>query len=225
MKKLLLIFIPLFLLGYTIYHWDRYSWRQKLTVTVETPAGEVSGSSVSEVTWRKQWIQWDGMGWYYDLTGEAVVVEVTPGRHLFALLKGAGTTEYMGSVAAASISGQERRVIDAELFDEVRDQRDRAAGVIAVPDYQYPMMVTFGDITDPASVQLVDPANLSASFGPGVQLKAVTLEVTGEAVTEGQVELALTWWHTLTVPIGGSELRKFSDHLYGLGKWDFVRRQ
>ena len=59
---------------------------QKLTVAVETPAGEVSGSSVSAVRWRKQWIQWDGMGWSYDLTGEAVVVEVAPGRVLFALL-------------------------------------------------------------------------------------------------------------------------------------------
>ena len=51
------------------------------------------------------------MGWSFDLTGEAVVVEVAPGRYLFALLKGAGTTEYMGSVAAASISGREGRVI------------------------------------------------------------------------------------------------------------------
>lgn len=142
---------------------------------------------MSEVSWRKLWIPWDGMGWDYDLTGEAVVVEVTQGRYLFALLKGAGTTEYMGSVAGASISGQESRVIDADLFDEVRDQRDRAAGVIVVPEYQYPMMVTFRDLADPESVQLVDPANLAASFGPGVRLKAVTLEVTDEEVTQGGV--------------------------------------
>lgn len=159
-----------------------YAWRQKITVTIDTPAGEVSGSWVSEVSWRKQWIRWDGMGWYYDLTGEAVVVEVTPGRYLFRLLKGAGTTEYTGSVAAASISGPEGRVIEADLFDEVRDQRDRAAGVIGVPAYQYPMLVTFADITDPASVQLLDPANLAASFGPGVRLKAVTLEMTDRSL-------------------------------------------
>lgn len=127
------------------------------------------------------------MGWSYDLTGEAVVVEVMPGRYLFALLKGAGRTEYMGSVAAASISGREGRVIDGALFDEVRDKRDRAAGVIAVPGAQYPMMVTFGDIADPASVKLVDPEDLAASFGEGVRLKAVTVEVTDGPVTEGAV--------------------------------------
>ena len=133
------------------------------------------------------------MGWDFDLSGEAVVVEVTPGHYLFALLTGAGTTAYMGSVAAASIAGREGRVIDGELFDEVRDRRDRAAGVITVPAYQYPMLVTFGDIADPASVTLIDPEDLAASFGPGVRLKAVTLEVTDEAVTVAAVEGVLGW--------------------------------
>lgn len=172
---------------------ERYAWHQKLTVTVETPTGEVSASSVSAVSWAKHWIQTDGMGWDYDLTGEAVVVEVTPGRYLFALLKSEATTEYMGSVAAASIAGRDGRVIDGALFGEVRDKRDRAAGVITVPEVQYPMMVTFGDIADPASVKLVDPADLAASFGPGVRLKSVVLEVTDEAVTVGPVEGVLRW--------------------------------
>jgi hypothetical protein len=188
MKRLLLLLALLTLSGC-----ERYFWRQKLTVTVETLAGEVSASSVSQVSWRKHWIRTDGMGWDYDLTGEAVVVEVTPGRYLFALMKGAGTTEYMGSVAAASIDGREGRVIDGALFDEVRDKRDRAAGVIAVPEYQYPMMVTFGDIGDPASVKLVDPTDLVAGLGPGVRLKSVTLEITDEAVTEGVVVEELVW--------------------------------
>ena len=190
MKRVLgvsVIAAVLFALVWALLNKDRYSWRQKLTITVETPAGEVSASSVSAVIWRKHWIQTDGMGWDCDLTGEAVVVEVTPGRYLFALLKGAGTTEYMGSVAAASIAGREGRVIDGALFGEVQGKRGRAAGVISVPEYQYPLLVTFGDITDPATVTLVDPANLAASFGPGVRLKAVALEVTDEPVTEG-------WW-------------------------------
>lgn len=170
-----------------------YSWHQKLTITVETPTGEVSGSSVSAVSWRKHWIQTDGMGWSYDLTGEAVVVEVAPGRFLFGLLKGAGTTEYMGSVAAASIAGREGRLIDGALFGEVQSKRGWAAGVIAVPEGQYPMLVTFDDITDPLSVRLVDPTDLAANFGQGVRLKSVTLEVTDEAVTVGRVEGVLGW--------------------------------
>lgn len=170
---------------------EKFEWRQKITVTVETPSGEVSGSSVSAVSWQEHMIRTDGKNWTYHGTSEAVVVEVAPGRYLFALLTSAGTTEYMGSVAAASISGQKGRVIDGALFAEVRDMRDRAAGVITLPDYQYPMLVTFGDIADPASVRLVDPADLAASFGPGVRLKSVMLEVTDEAVTDGRVEAVL----------------------------------
>lgn len=193
MKTVLVVAAVVAALVWGVVSQGRYSWRQKLTMMVETPAGEVSGSSVSAVRWRKHWIQTDGMGWSYDLTGEAVVVEVAPGRFLFALLKGAGTTEYMGSVAAASISGREGRVIDGALFAEVEGKRGRAAGEIPVPEGQYPMLVTFGDIADPASVTLVDPGDLAASFGPGVRLKAVTLEVKDESVTEGVVEGVLGW--------------------------------
>lgn len=198
------VLFPLLLALLTLSACERYSWRQKLTLTVETPAGEVSGSSVSAVGWRKHLIRFpEGMGWDYDLAGEAVVVEVAPGRYLFALLKGAGTTEYMGSVAAAVIAAREGRVIDADLFDEVRDKRDRAAGVITVPPYQYPMLVTFTDLADPKTVALVDPADLEASFGPGVRLKAVTLEVTDEPVTEGVVEGVLGWLGSYPVPALG----------------------
>jgi hypothetical protein len=176
-----------------LWRGENYAWRQKLTITVETPAGEVSGSSVTEVSWRKHWIHTDGMGWDFDLTGEAVVVEVTPGRYLFAIMKSEATTEYMGSVAPASIAGLESRVISGPLFDEVQDKRDRAAGVIVVPVYQYPMLVTFGDIGDPKSAALVDATDLAASFGPGVRLKSVTLEVTEEPVTMGVVEGVVPW--------------------------------
>jgi hypothetical protein len=193
MKKFLVVAAVMVALAWAVVSHGRYSWRQKLTVTVETPAGEVSGSSVSAVSWRKQWFHWDGMGWSWDLTGEAVVVEVTPGRYLFALLKGAGTTEYMGSVAAASIAGREGRVLDQALFSEVHYRSNRARSVITVPEYQYPMLVTFDDITKPETVREVDPKDLVTVFGEGVRLKAVTLEITKEAVTGGRVEEVLEW--------------------------------
>lgn len=84
-------------------------------------------------------------------------------------------------------------MLEGVVFDEVRDKQDRTAGVIKVPDYQYPMLGTFADIKDPASVQLVNPANLATSFGPDGRLKAVALEVTDDAVTVGVVEAVLGW--------------------------------
>lgn len=197
MKKFLGVAAVVVALAWVVVSQGRYSWHQKLTITVETPMGEVSASSVSAVSWRKHRILWGVMGWSYDVTGEAVVVEVTPGRFLLALMKGTGTTEYMGSVAPASIAGREGRVLDLELFSgvlsEVHYGSSRAAGVIPVTEVWYPMLVTFDDITKPESVRVVDPENLAAVFGEGVRLKAVTLEITEEVVTEGRVEGVLGW--------------------------------
>jgi hypothetical protein len=64
------------------------SWHQKLTVTVSTPTGEVSGSSVSKVGISFAEDAWLAPGYAYsaEQTGEAVVVEVSRGKFLFALL-------------------------------------------------------------------------------------------------------------------------------------------
>ena len=69
--------------------------------------------------------------------------------------------------------------------DGIRSPADVAEG-------DYPMLVTFTDIDDPKSVQRVDPANLAASFGPGIRLKRITVEVTDDDVTTG-IEKRLRW--------------------------------
>ncbi len=58
---------------------------------------------------------------------------------------------------------------------------------------RWPQMVTFADIADPLSVQLVDPDDLAATFGTGFALRKVTVQVTDEPVTLGRVEPVLSW--------------------------------
>lgn len=48
-----------------------------------------------------------------------------------------------------------------------------------------PLLVAFTDINDSSSVREGDPDNLAATFGPGVLLKRITLEIADESVTEG----------------------------------------
>ena len=176
-------------------------WHQKLTVVVETPNGEVSGSSVTEITKRDQRGNWffpDARGVYSEVRGEAVAVEVLPGKWLFALLDGRedgkGKVEYLVYPAfeldkATDASG--RRSYETAMAKLHAQPLDTPA---MIPASDYPLMVTFDDINDPASVKLVDPADLAESFGPGVSLKSVTLEITREKVTEGRVEAVLGWW-------------------------------
>ena len=66
-----------------------YSWRQKLTLEVDTPTGLVTGAAVVQV-----WVTYFsdaranfGTEVTHEMRGEATVVEVLPGRYLFALLK------------------------------------------------------------------------------------------------------------------------------------------
>jgi len=175
---------------------DRYSWNQKLTVTVDTPQGEVSGSAVSSVWWREGG-NWN-TGWTYDYEGEAVALELPNGRYLFALNmhdEGAikRNTVWAGTVAAASIAKLRGPTRDKRLFAEVVARSGRAAGIIQIPPYQYPTLVVFKDINDPKTAQKVDPSDLAATFGRGYEFKSATLEITDERRTVGQTQRVLTW--------------------------------
>ncbi len=88
------------------------------------------------------------------------------------------------------------------------------------------MLVIFDDITKPETVREVDPEDLAAMFGEGVRLKAVTLEITSEAVTDGRVEGVLGWLGPYPEPhlIPGDG--RSSDIPFGMtvSHGDFIRR-
>ena len=67
------------------------SWNQRLTVIVDTPAGEVRGSSVVKISNTETMgprVLMEARGVRSKTRGEAVALEVLPGRWLFALLSG-----------------------------------------------------------------------------------------------------------------------------------------
>jgi hypothetical protein len=179
---------------------DREQWNQRLTLILDTPAGELRASAVTQIT------KTDTTGGIFfppearrvnsAVVGEAVVVEVTPGRWLFALLGGRedGKGEAASWVYPAFIEPAEpdkRKRSYARAMQIVRAQPLDTPAPLPMTDL--PMLVTFDDVTRPETVRLVDPADLAATFGPGVRLRAVTLEVTEAAVTVGTVEGVLAW--------------------------------
>ncbi|MGX4768983.1 hypothetical protein ACWAUC_04155 [Bradyrhizobium guangdongense] len=52
--------------------------------------------------------------------------------------------------------------------------------------------MTFADINDPKSVIEVDPNNLPATLGQGINWNEITLEMTDELITTG-IEKKLPW--------------------------------
>ena len=163
-----------------------FAWHQRHTVTVVTPSGEVSGSAVTGMTvWTAPKTLPEAATIGFELTGEATVVEVLPGRYLFALVEG-----------AAGWAGDTYAPLSVETDFRTRMRmvvRQRGNPPAEMPRDAWPRLVTFDDIADPTSVRLVDPDDLASMFGPGVSLKAMTLEVTREGVTEGTIDALLPW--------------------------------
>ena len=161
---------------------EDYVWNQKTTVTVETPDGTISGSAVLQVsaTVFEEAELLTGHEVRYRYRGEAAAVEVLPGQWLFALIGNPAEAIYRASPdALGGLPRHDRQTWVAAIPDH--------EGAVTLTDGTLPRLVTFADISDPATVALVDPENLAASFGPGVRLASVTLEVTEEPVTEGRV--------------------------------------
>ncbi|OQP87054.1 hypothetical protein BTR14_06325 [Rhizobium rhizosphaerae] len=221
MKKIALLALLLFLAAIGLFLavvWNGYEWHQKLTVTMDTPNGPLSASSVQQMRLsdkRGPWNPPEGSGVSFTLSGEAVVMELAPGRYLFALLTGVPS---LGRLLHPKMD-----VIDAaKLLERGEAEAYRS---VTLSRRDYPLLVTFGDMNDPASVQRVDPANLEASFGPGYRLQSMTLALTEEPVNTGRVKKVLAWIGPhpelkLSPPTGRTSNIPFSRRV---GEGDFIR--
>jgi hypothetical protein len=172
--------------------------RYRLTVAVDTPEGMRSGSSVIEVRAVKNpdWLTPEGRGYRYSFKGEAVAVDLPDGRTLFALLKtqsgASDASEYPWFAFDDRLADTRDPLAQMQRMRgwkgqtaEMTKKKEMGAADRAKSAPELPMLVTFGDLKDPASVKRVDPDDLSASFGAGVKLKAITVEITRDAVTTG----------------------------------------
>lgn len=177
-------------------------YRYRLTVEVETPQGRKTGSSVIEVQQRlvRPGSNPAGQAVRFSLRGEAVAVDLGEDRTLFALLRSDSDVEWASRVMLQLLP----RLANAsweERFDDMMALEGK--GAIEVPRSwpkkgfldersAYPMLVTFGDLADPTSVAEVDPDDLAATFGEGVSLKRITVQMTDDPVTTG-IEQRLGW--------------------------------
>ena len=170
-----------------------HAWNQKLTVTVSTPRGEVSGSSVVAVSWTESFFSggWGGALFRLTLRGDATAVDLGGGQFLFAMLAYEHSQEPRSTgVIALKLLGDEAIYQSSDSFKRIQAARGR--GPITLPQKLYPKFLRFRDIKDPTTAEVVDPDNLAKSFGPGVRLVRVTIEITDDAVTRG-IENILPW--------------------------------
>jgi hypothetical protein len=177
-----------------LFNTPKWRWNQKLTVSVMTPEGMKTGSAVTSarIAFPPKWTGvGDAAGMQQGgVTGEAVVVDLGEGRYVFALLQGyAEWTAY----AAFFPELEGKALLKKEMVPYLDAMVASTGQTHELARKDYPLLVTFDDINDPASVRRLDPGDLSASFGPGYRLDAITLSITDEPVTEGVVQKVLGW--------------------------------
>ncbi|QPC93630.1 hypothetical protein [Mesorhizobium sp. INR15] len=177
--------LAIWFLGPRLLGFRSWEWHQKLVLEVNTPGGLVAGGSTisASIGMDPEWIPITSGNVHSTIQGESSFVEVLPGRYLFSVLNDHETERAMVSFHFKASA------TSAQIFSELASKH----GTGFVPYVNYPELVTFDDLSDPKSVKEVDPHNLEATFGPGISLKRIALEVTYERVTDGPIERILKW--------------------------------
>ena len=166
------------------------SYRYKLTLAVNTPNGVKRGSSIAEVTFFE--VSISARGIMHKLRGEALYLDLGPGARPLIALIGRQTQP---SSRQWRPTTQLSRLYDIPLSADVMDtlaQIARKRGRRTIAANELPDLVTFANVNDPDTVTEIDPNDLQATLGPGVNWSEITLEVTDEPITKG-IEEKLPW--------------------------------
>lgn len=182
---------------------ENYSWRYKMIVTVETPEGEVIGSAVRQMGNDLQGSPLSQQGNPADVKGEAVVVDLGVRGKLFALISHKSDLEFYNAFPVPSGKG-------GSTPEGIKYYANLPVGTKGELNPKnppgYPMLVTFTDMNDPASVTLVQEwaqgddgyyslinDRMEELFGSGVKLKSINLEITDENI-EWNMANFLPWF-------------------------------
>ena len=163
-----------------------------MTVVIDTPQGERSGSSVMEVSvLRIPALTMESHSLQTRLRGEAVAVDIPGAPTLFALT---GNANDLAQTATRLFDPSVNPGPDSVLPTMAKlgraDQRGRQ---VVMPEDKYPQLVRFTNILIPRSVEEVDPSNLADSYGPVFALNRIILTLTNEPVTKG-IKNRFPWW-------------------------------
>jgi hypothetical protein len=176
---------------------NRPGHKYRLTVAVETPDGVKSAAGVLSVHPDRGYSRHGST-----LTkGDAVVVDLGAGKNLVALL---AHIDEKG-LELDDINYVALRAYNAAGHKASFNTMSKMTGAMPVSGALMPVLATFADINDPATMHLVKADDLEAAFGKGFRLRDVTAEAVpngfwpvdfggwlGEPVTRG-IEARLPW--------------------------------
>ena len=181
--------------------------RSRLTIVVETPEGERTGSSVTQLMSYFPGGLTRAQGWslIHQLAGEVVVVDLGQRGVLFStferqsiLVRSGGDAYNAGLAPFPQDKFRGDYPLQASInqkYAAYLDDLNRLKPKSELSLEDVPALVRFGNLNDPTSVTLVNPRDLAASFGPGVTFKSATVEITDDPITHS-IEARLPWLKT-----------------------------
>jgi hypothetical protein len=183
-------------------------YRYRLTVEVETPEGLRSGSSVIEVhtTLAGKPKLPDTNALSISVIGEAVDVDLGKRGVLFALLRSEDDIGWAGgamnlvtlTLPTTPYAEWHEPIVANQGLHVLPRYAPHAHSPVGLPAHlndppkDYPMLVRFGDPADPRTIERVNPDDLSATFGEGVKLRRITVQLTDDPVSAG-IEQRFRW--------------------------------
>ena len=176
---------------------NRPGHKYRLAIEVETPDGVRAASGVLSVHPDRGYSRKGSTV----TKGDAVVVDLGAGKNFVALL--AHIDDKVLDLDA--INYVALRAYNAAGRKTSFNQMSAMTGAVPVTGALLPVLARFSDINDPATMRVVKPDDLEASWGKGFRLRAVTAEAVpngfwpldfggalGEPVTRG-IEAKLPW--------------------------------
>lgn len=179
------------------------NYRYRLKVEIEAPGGLRTGSTVIEVQTKEAGeysLAPSSVG--HRLRGQAAIIELPGNQRLYALLSSQDQIDWAATVffrMTPDVTGKDafaRRM--ALLYKQRQEMALPRRFVYETANLTldgYPLFVRFRDERDPTTIEQVDPDNLEATYGPGFNLKRITVQLTDEPFSTG-IEKRLTWLET-----------------------------
>ncbi len=187
------------------------TYRYRLTVEVETPEGVRTGSSVIEVHTSvagRYSIPTPGVV-SHRVIGEAVTVDLGSRGNLFALLRTENDLDWPGNIMFRMAHDLPRVHFQGGKYDSDRNFQAQFMAMLQHRDLVVlpsgfpsplspkgrmarPLLVRFKNLADPGTIEKLDPDDLVRTFGEGVRLRWITVQITDDPVTTGIVK-KLPW--------------------------------
>jgi hypothetical protein len=162
-------------------------YRYRITVSILTPSGTISGSAVREIRYVKEPIKLpESASVSTSQRGEAVVIHLPNKMTLFALVPDDG---FYTMQAAFGDDGP--NTLDAATAD----RRPRVLKAIPgrwQPESGYPAFGFFRDLRNPKSFVVVKPDEIASKLGPGYRIGKITVAMTSDPVTD-EINTLLPW--------------------------------